>query len=282
MPPKAKPKAKAKAKAKARPWRGRVLPVLPAPLVPEQWYVLPGGQGILEQLRSGQLLQVEVEGGTALLEILGLHPRDPQGIFIETGFRGGSTETIQRWGDTARAQHRDLLLHLCCGARGCQSDVAGRLVLHTRRLRVREERNITEAWFERGPQALPGVERAVEPRESPEEAVMSKVKALRDRVLTLRGGSLGGQVETQTPGEADAILAEAERALHQEERAARARKGDVRGELAARASSSVKRKHSRGRSRHRRRRGSSSSSRSSSSGHGHAFRDSNKVARLAE
>eukprot|EP00971_Amphidinium_carterae_P178033 3530995-Amphidinium_carterae.1 len=61
MPPKAKAKAAAKAKAKPKAKAGarlaRGLPILPAALIPETWYGLPAGRGVLEQLRAGQLLQ---------------------------------------------------------------------------------------------------------------------------------------------------------------------------------------------------------------------------------
>eukprot|EP00971_Amphidinium_carterae_P209442 4154664-Amphidinium_carterae.1 len=280
MPPKAKPKAKAKAKAKAVAgrWRARVLPALPAALVPERWYSLPGGQSSLEQIRTGQLVQVDVEGGFMMLEVLGIHPRDPQGMYLEVAFRGGSSEAVQRWGDSAREQNRDLLLHLCCGTRRCQSDVAGRLIIHSRRFRVREQGGVTETWFEREPVALPGIERLEEPRDTPEEAVMSKVKALRDRVLSARGERTG--MEALAPAEADAMLAEAEKALKSEERAAHAQKKNVGRELSARSRLQAQHSGSKRKRSRRRRRGSSSGSDSSSSSRG--FRDSNKVARLCE
>eukprot|EP00971_Amphidinium_carterae_P318005 6321457-Amphidinium_carterae.1 len=130
MAPKAKAGARAKGKARAKAVAriaARGLPALPAPLVPERWYGLPAGQEILTQLRTGQLLQVEVDRGTLMAEILGVHPRDAEGVFVEIGYRGGSTESIQRWGRSAQEQGRDLLLHLCTSARGCRANVADRL-----------------------------------------------------------------------------------------------------------------------------------------------------------
>eukprot|EP00971_Amphidinium_carterae_P334869 6470397-Amphidinium_carterae.1 len=271
MAPKAKAVAKGKAKPKARAGVRvvRGLPAIPAPLVPEQWYLSPAGQAVVDQLQVGHLLQAEVGGGSMLVEVLGIHPRDGHGVFIESGFRGGSTVNIQKWGEAARTQGRDLLVHLCAGVRACPGDAPGRLIVHVRRFRLRELRNVAEAWFEPGPAPLPpAAERDPAPAGATEEAVMAKARALRDRVLSLRGEPPGGPVEEPTDVEAHAVLEEAERALKEEEKAARGRKRDVRQELATRAVASGSRRRSRGRSRgrsrRRRRRGSSSDSRSSS------------------
>eukprot|EP00971_Amphidinium_carterae_P112629 2230394-Amphidinium_carterae.1 len=61
MAPKAKAKAKAKGKAKARARQagGRALPDLPPPLAPEVWYQLPGQHAVVEQLKGGQILQID-------------------------------------------------------------------------------------------------------------------------------------------------------------------------------------------------------------------------------
>eukprot|EP00971_Amphidinium_carterae_P268456 5326007-Amphidinium_carterae.5 len=202
MAPKAKPKAKTRAKPKAG-FRARGLPDLPAPLVPDRWYVLPGAQDVVEQLRTGQLVQVEEMHGTLLAEVIGAHPRDGAGLFLEVGFRGGSTDQIQSGGTQRRAKERT-----CCCTSAPQLVAAARMTSCAT--------DPSERRHSRGADRKPVME-------------ILKVKALRDRVLALKGEEPGGVVAATSPAQANAILDEAEKALREEERAACRQRGDAAG-----------------------------------------------------
>eukprot|EP00971_Amphidinium_carterae_P044117 868137-Amphidinium_carterae.1 len=140
-----------------------------------------------------------------LAEVLAVHPRDAEGLFAEIAFRGGSTTSIQAWGDGARKQGQNLLLHLCASARGCRANVAGRVVLHARRFRVRDQDHIGELWFEVPTAgALPALEVPGQPTAAApgSDETMEKVKAMRDRIMALRAERPGTPIEEQTPGQA--------------------------------------------------------------------------------